>query len=237
VRIAFFGDSLTSAMPGSSYFALLREWFPTDTLLNYGKGNDTVVSLYRRISRAKFDKPFDLAFLWIGVNDVTRQASWLSQGANTLMGQRGARDLDEFRQVYQSTLDFLCDWAEKVIAVSPLLRGENLENRWNYKLATLSELIADLAHDRERIEFLDLRGPLAQNLADRAISNYLPRSPIHVILDILTLRSDEQVDKKAAERGLHFTLDGLHLSSAGARLVADAFSDAIRHEQFTTNLA
>ena len=46
MRIAFFGDSLTSGVPGSSYFAILRDRFPDDTLLNFGKGNDTVVSLY-----------------------------------------------------------------------------------------------------------------------------------------------------------------------------------------------
>jgi hypothetical protein len=45
MRIAFFGDSLTSGVPGSSYVAILRERSPDDTLVNNGKGNDTVVSL------------------------------------------------------------------------------------------------------------------------------------------------------------------------------------------------
>lgn len=40
------------------------------TLLNNGKGNDTVVSLYRRISAMQFEETLDMAFLWIGVNDV-----------------------------------------------------------------------------------------------------------------------------------------------------------------------
>ena len=34
MRIAFFGDSLTSGVPGSSYVAMLREQFPDDTLAN-----------------------------------------------------------------------------------------------------------------------------------------------------------------------------------------------------------
>jgi lysophospholipase L1-like esterase len=37
------------------------------------------------------------------------------------------------------------------------------------------------------------------------------------------LRNDAQVDAKAAQRGLHFTLDGVHLNSAGAALVAEMF--------------
>jgi len=73
MRIASFGDSLTSGMPGCSYVAILREQFPDDTLLNFGKGNDTVVSLYCRISAIQVDGPLDIAFLWIGVRMCPRQ--------------------------------------------------------------------------------------------------------------------------------------------------------------------
>jgi hypothetical protein len=76
MRIAFFGDSLTSGVPGSSYLAILRQRFPDDTLLNSGKGNNTVVSLYRRISAMPFDEPSDIAFLWIGVSDVLQTDRW-----------------------------------------------------------------------------------------------------------------------------------------------------------------
>jgi hypothetical protein len=65
MRILCFGDSLTRGFPGSSYFAILQEQLLEDTLFNYGKGNDTVVSLYRRISAVHFDQPLDIAFLWI----------------------------------------------------------------------------------------------------------------------------------------------------------------------------
>jgi lysophospholipase L1-like esterase len=46
--------------------------------------------------------------------------------------------------------------------------------------------------------------------------------------DALTLRTDAQIDAKAAERGLHLTLDGVHLNSTGARLVAEEFAQAIQ---------
>jgi lysophospholipase L1-like esterase len=52
------------------------------------------------------------------------------------------------------------------------------------------------------------------------------------LLDVLVLRTDEQIDAKAAERGLLLTLDGVHLNSAGARLVAAEFAAAIdNHRQ------
>lgn len=47
--IAFFGDSLTEGSPGVSYFDILKDKLPNENLLNFGKGGDTVISLYKRI--------------------------------------------------------------------------------------------------------------------------------------------------------------------------------------------
>ena len=71
MNIAFIGDSLTQGIPGSSYFVILYNELPQHRLLNLGKGNDTIVSLYRRVAHMRFGgTPFDVAFLWVGVNDV-----------------------------------------------------------------------------------------------------------------------------------------------------------------------
>jgi lysophospholipase L1-like esterase len=222
MRIALFGDSLTSGVPGSSYFAILRERFPDDTLLNLGKGNDTVVSLYRRISAMQFDRPLDIAFLWIGVNDVPQTDRWPYRAFNMLIAQRRARDMDEFRAYYRATPNLLCHNARRVIVAPPVLRGENLENPYNHRLAVLAGLIKDVTADYEQIEFLDLPATFARELVERPIiSDHVPENPFRVLLDALTLRTDEQIDRKAAKRGLHLTLDGVHLNSAGARLVAE----------------
>jgi lysophospholipase L1-like esterase len=58
-------------------------------------------------------------------------------------------------------------------------------------------------------------------LAARPGSDHVPENPFRVLLDALTLRTDGQIDAKATERELHLTLDGVHLNSAGARLVAE----------------
>ena len=231
MRIAFFGDSLTLGLPGSSYIAILREQFPDDTLLNFGKANDTVVSLCRRISALQFDEPLDLAFLWIGVNDVPRRDWWAYRAFNRLIGQRRARDVDEFRACYRAALDFLCSNARRVIAAPPVLRGEHLESHLNRRLAVLAGLIQEVTAEYERAEFLDLRAAFARALAGRPISDHVSRNPFRVLLDALTLRTDEQIDAKAVERGLYLTLDGVHLNSAGAGLVAEAFARPIEEKR------
>ena len=228
MKIACFGDSLTHGVPGSSYFAVLQEQFPEDTLLNYGKGNDTVVSLYRRISALRFDQPLDIAFLWVGVNDVPQTDGRPQRAFHTLIGQPRARDSEQFHRCYRATLELLCDQAGRVIVAPPVLKGENLENRWNRRLAGLARLIKHATADYDQAEFLDLQSTFAHALVTKPISDYLLTSPLRVFLDVLLLRTDEQVDHKAAERGLHLTLDGVHLNSVGAKLVAGELTAAIQ---------
>ena len=227
MRIGFFGDSLTSGVPGSSYVAMLRQRFPEDTLLNFGKPNDTVVSLHRRISVMQFDKPLDIAFLWIGVNDVSQTDRWSYRAFHALLAQRRARGMDEFRSCYRATLKLLCDRAGRVIVVPPGLKGENLENSWNRRLADLARLIEGISADCDRAEFLDLQAAFARELAARPGSEKMPKNPLRILLDALTLRTDAQVDARATQRGLNLTLDGVHLNSAGAKLAAEEFGAAI----------
>ena len=102
------------------------------------------------------------------------------------------------------------------------------QNPWNRELEVLSGLIKELAACYAQVEYLDVRGVFIRQLAGQPVSRYLPTSMIRVALDALTLRSDEQIDRQSAERGLHLTLDGIHLNSAGAQLVADCFVAAIK---------
>jgi lysophospholipase L1-like esterase len=237
MKIACIGDSLTQGIPGVSYFAILRERLPQHRWVNLGKGNDTVVSLYRRLALTSFndasfdDAPFDLAFLWVGVNDVSKANAWWFRLANTLRRQPRSRSLAEFQAYYQKTLDILVRHARRVIAVAPLLKGEDVDSEWNRQIDLLAHTIAELTAHYGAVAYLDLRPAFYAKLADRQTSDYMQESPLRIALDIPTLLSDARVDQKAAERGLHFTLDGVHLNSVGAALVADMFSKAVVKEQ------
>jgi hypothetical protein len=50
MNIALYGDSLTEGRAGVSYINLLQPLLPGHELLNYGRGGDTVISLYHRIA-------------------------------------------------------------------------------------------------------------------------------------------------------------------------------------------
>jgi lysophospholipase L1-like esterase len=232
MKIACIGNSLTRGVPGVSYFDLLRAKLPQHRWINLGRGNDTAVSLYRRLARLPFaDAPFDLAFLWVGVNDVSKESAWWFRLANALRRQPRAQSPTQFRAYYQQTLDILVRHARRAIAVAPLLKGENVESEQNRQIDVLARAIAELTTRYEAVAYLDPRPAFYAELTGRQTSDYLKESPLRIVLDILTLWSAARVDEKAAERGLHFTLDGVHLNSAGAEMIADMFSKAVVKEQ------
>ena len=107
--------------------------------------------------------------------------------------------------------------------------GEDLENRWNQELAKLCKIIAALSESYGNVHYLDLRARFSEELAGRAISDYIPKSNIRIARDMLSLRTPAQIDAVARDRGLHLTLDGVHLNSAGAKIVAEAFLERMNN--------
>lgn len=242
MKIAFVGDSLTAGIPGSSYLAVLRKRLPEHELANLGRGNDTVVSLYRRLARRAWAEPFDMAFLWIGVNDVAASNSARLKVLTALMRRSPARDLDEFKNCYRATLELLCRHARRIVAVPPLFKGEEPHSALNRELGILADAITGLVACCAQAEVLDLRAVFMSQLvaqpssatqppsATQPTTGYLSKSLVRIALDMLLLRSNARIDRVAAQRGLQFTLDGVHLNSVGARLVAERFAQRIEAE-------
>lgn len=226
--IAFWGDSLTEGFPGASYFEILKKRLPEYDLINYGKGGDTVISLYRRLKSFQLNEPVDMAFLWIGVNDVFVKISSSYPIIKTINKQPWSREHEEFERYYHLTLEILCQGANRVITVPPLFMGEDINNSWNKDIEELARIIEQVSASYENVEYLDLRKIIFPKLVDMKVSEYLPESATRVALDAILLKQMGQIDKKSAERGLFFTLDGVHLNSRGAEIVAETFLEFIK---------
>ena len=225
-RIAFFGDSLTEGIPGVSFFTILKERLPDDNLLNYGKGGDTVIALYKRIQQLNVNEEFDIAFLWIGTNDIFVKVSGIFPVIKTLLRQPWTKNTLEFSRYYRLILEWLSRKSKKIVAVSPLFLGEDLENIWNRDLKQLSEAIQQESKLYENVSYLNLRDYFTVKSSDRN-QKYVAKHALRVALDALLLKQKEQVDKKSFDRGLQYTLDGVHLNSRGAALISDIFYNLI----------
>ena len=157
MRIGFFGDSLTEGRPGVSYVDILRGQLPADELLNFGRGGDSVIGTYERVSSLDGRGPFDLAFVWTGVNDVLAHISWASPITRRLLGEPWASSRQEFIEQYRMLLKVLSKNATRIVAVAPLFIGEDLSNPWNQELDVLASEMEALCARFDRVEFLNLR--------------------------------------------------------------------------------
>ena len=227
MKIGFFGDSLTQALPGVNYVDRVRAMLPDDTIHNYGKAGDTVITVDRRIRQIKIDEPLDIAVIWIGVNEVLRDVSPLYPFYNRLMGVPRTQSAEEFRAVYTELLDYLGGRATRLIAAPPVFIGEDLDNSYCRRLAKLAAIEKELIEARADADFVDLADVYRRELDGNPISDYLPDNPLRILLDAGL--SDARLDQLSARRGLHVTIDGVHLNSVGARLAAEEFAEAIKN--------
>ena len=109
-------------------------------------------SLYQRIKKLSISETYDIAFLWIGVNDVFVHASWKFPITKLLFNQRWARNTDDFINYYKRLLDVIAYNARKTFVVSPSIIGEDILNKWNKRLGELSVEIDALAAKYGNVE-------------------------------------------------------------------------------------
>ena len=227
MKIAIFGDSLTAGTPGASYFELLQRLLPEHELLNYGRGGDAVKDAYNLISALPPAQAYDLAFLWIGTNDVFMKVSPTFAMLRILRGQARVSDMEAFGRTYQATLEALRAKAKRVLTVSPWFVGEDVDNRWNRELDDLAAIVKDLSAPHDDIGYIDLRSLFKAKLAAKPTSDYVARGLLGIGRDLMALDDLEHVNRQASERGLYYTLDGTHLNGRGAHIIAGIFAAAI----------
>ncbi|UAL48266.1 GDSL-type esterase/lipase family protein [Sutcliffiella horikoshii] len=225
MKIACIGDSLTEGRPGVSFFNILIKKYPDIKFVNLGKAGETVKSLHTRLSKNKLDQDYDLAFLWIGVNDIYSRLL-------KVQAQPITRNSEEFREFYEHVLELVMQSSKKVVVVSPALIGENI-NSSNRGLLNLSMIIKEMSQEHKNTTFIDLHQSFTEQLETLRTTDYLSTSVGRLVKDVFFYKSPKRVDRLAEERGLHLTLDGIHLNSKGANIVVDKYSQII--EGFQSN--
>ncbi|WP_416730610.1 SGNH/GDSL hydrolase family protein [Fictibacillus sp. JL2B1089] len=224
MRIGLIGDSLTEGRPGVSFFILLQKQYPHMTFVNLGKPGESVKSLHSRLTKKKLET-FDLAFLWIGVNDVYSKLL-------SVQAQPVAEDHEEFKAYYQKNLECVLSSSKVVITVTPAIVGEDLNNVSNQEIKQLNTLITSIAHKHRNVSILNLHTVFENHLSSIKSSDYISTKVLTVIKDVLFYKKTSRIDQLSKKRGLHLTLDGIHLNSKGAQIVADEYAAIIDQHQF-----
>jgi len=229
MKIIFLGDSITKGQIGSSYIKFLEEKLVEHEIINYGKNGDSAVSLYKRMNKHKLDH-YDIAFLWVGTNDIYARISLKYPIIRKIQNIPYSKNKIIFRKYYEKILEEITKHADKIFTVSPLFIGENFDNKWNKKLDVLNDIIEELSDQYYNVDYVDLRNIFYKKLEGKKISRYIRISIIKTIKDTFLLQTDEKIDWKSQDRGLYFTIDGVHLNSKGASIIADIFYKKIKSE-------
>jgi lysophospholipase L1-like esterase len=230
MNIIFLGDSLTRGNTGVSYLNLLKQKLPNHELYNFGKNGDPVVSLYKRMKKIQYPEKIDIAFVWIGTNDVFVKVNNKFPVIKKILGQNWAETHEEFEEYYRKILDFLKDKTGKIFTVSPWIIGEDFKNIWNKELEQLSMIIKDISDSYSNVEYIDIRKKIFEKIKPHKSSDYIVDNSFGVIFDAITLNNPERIDKKSLDRGLFLTIDGVHLNNRSASFIADVFNDFIVKE-------
>ena len=200
---------------------MLKEKYSNIKFVNLGKPGESVKSLYTRLMNEKLEMDYNLSFLWIGVNDV--YSKLLSVQAQPI-----AKDLVEFEEYYTKVLELIIKSSKKVITVTPAIVGENTNNVSNSEIKQMNILIESIASKYENVSFLNMQSVFFNHLSKVNPTDYINTKVTRVMMDVLLYKKASRVDKISKKRGLHLTLDGIHLNSAGAKIVADCYAYIIK---------
>lgn len=221
MKIAFLGDSITEGIPGVSFVDYVSKNNGSFDAVNLGKGGDTVASLLKRVRKMDDLDSFDVFVLFVGINDVYGKLTPTYKILKALKGQKAARNYLNFEKQYKELINYLIEYRKKIIVIPPLLLGEDFNTQWNYQVFELVSIVKSLTSEISNIVFVDARAKFVDELSTKDGSTYLPLSIRELYKDVTTLKSAELVDKKSSERGLHLTLDGVHINSKGATILSN----------------
>jgi len=224
MRVLFLGDSITEGKLGVSYVPKVDIKDSENSLVNRGVGGDTVSSLYSRVLKMKDLPSFDYIVVFIGVNDVFGKMSNTYKVLKLLRRQLWAKDSSVFKDHYNNLITHIKEKNKNIIIISPLLIGEDLSNKWNNELSGINNVIYDISKTNNLI-YLDVYAQYKKYLSGKLISDYLPIKLLSIYKDSKTLTTTSLVDQKSNERGLHLTLDGVHLNTLGANILSKTITE------------
>ena len=217
MKVLFLGDSITEGIPGVSYVSMVQDSNSNFDLVNRGVGGDTVSSLLRRVKKMNDLSSFDQIVLFGKLTNIYKILK-------TLTKQRWAKNTSIFKKQYEDLITYIMNENDKIIIIPPLLIGEDMSNKWNTELYTLIKIINDISR-YNNLAYLDLYSEFKEYLNGKQISAYLPMKITELAKDVKGLTTSLLVDQKSKDRGLHLTLDGVHINSKGAKIISKAISN------------
>jgi lysophospholipase L1-like esterase len=201
-RLVCFGDSITQGSIGTAYVAKIAHAMPHVDVLNRGIDGDTTFNLLQRVETDVIDTHPDVVSIMIGLNDFGT-----------------AIDISVFEALYAALIERLQRAQIAVVLFTPTTLGELPDTPGQALLDGYVAAVYRLAH-QYHVPIVDVRAAFVQAMRARPFAGpvyHLWRVP----LDNIAIRAGSTYEHIAHRRGFQLLVDGVHLSDAGAALVAN----------------
>ena len=219
-KLVCFGDSITQGTIGDAYVRLIAAQMQHLEVINSGIDGDTTYNLFQRLDTAVLQHNPDAVLIMVGLNDFgTAYGELLSRVYyRRLKKVPIAIDIPAFETLYDGIIQRVVRAGILVILCTPTTLGEVPDTAGQFILDGYVRVIHQLAV-RHSLPLIDVRQAFVE-----AMRNDPRHGPAYhlwmVPYDSWRIRRGMTYDQISAQRGFNLLVDGVHLNSTGATLVA-----------------
>lgn len=242
-EILIIGNSITRGKIGISLVDILKQKFPSYTLINKGQDADTLRGIYHRLEKYLTSNNIpEIIIIEAGMNDVIRQDIdnrgffWRLSGKHyNSRGSIPIKNVDNFKKEYREMLISLQNKGIRNIIVTTLsCVGEDTKSKINTVRKRYSTAIRHLAKEN-KIFIADVEKTFDKHLRAKEPCEFLIGAIWKVPFTYLLSQSNKIADWLSRKRNLRLTIDGVHLNTAGAKIYAAEIAKIILKFQSSKN--
>lgn len=228
MKILFIGDNVVKGSIGVNWVKWLAAKNPGWDIENAGENGQTLSQIKERAEKKLEAEKYDLVFFEAGLNDLLLPAmtgkgflfrqtyKWVSQSAEP------CETKEDFEREYEDAILKIKSRTDATIILSTLgCISENLEHPLNRKRCDYNNIIRDVAIGTG-CSLVDAGAVFDGYLRRCRTRNYFMEGYLNTrIFDRFQCQVMGCPDYLSKKRGLHLTIDGVHLNSRGANLFRD----------------
>ena len=228
MKILFIGDSLVKGAVGVNWVKWLASKNPAWEVENAGKNGETLKQITIRLQQKLAQGKYDMVFFEAGINDLLlptlKAKNYLFRQSEkyTSKDAQLCDNAETFELTYREAVQTIKNTTNATIILSTLgCLNENLEHSLNKKRCAYNDVIRDVAIETG-CGLVDAGALFDGYLRRCRTRDYLLEGFWNTwCLDKFQCSVLGCPDYLSKRRGLHLTIDGVHLNSRGANIFRD----------------
>lgn len=236
MKLLLAGDSITEGKIGQNYLDLMCQKEPTLSMTNLGLGGDTLLGIEARtLKHLEKSDSYDAILIAAGHNDIIvptfeKMGFVHKQIASTLRkrGSLPSESPEVFKKNYLHFIEALKKrTSARVLLTTISCLNEDLSADTNLLRFQYNDVIREVAQSQGCI-LCDVGAEFDAYLRARTLTPYFMDGLWDTfIFDAMKSKSPESTLALSQKRGLHLTVDGVHLNARGAEIYAEVILEGV----------